>query len=62
MAKGEKIKGWMLKMLRSAFSKPGTILVATIATYIATLIVSWGGMIACLLVLVGFAVNDMNKE
>ena len=58
----EKIKSWMLKILRKAYHSPAVVLGVAIGTFIGTLIVSWVGMIICLLVLVGFAVNDMNKE
>ena len=53
---------WILRTLRKAYQAPGVVLGITIATFVGTLIQSWIGMVILLLVLIGFAANDMNKN
>lgn len=62
MKKEGKFKLWILRTLRKAYQAPGVVLGITIATFVGTLIQSWIGMVILLLVLIGFAANDMNKN
>ena len=62
MKKESKFKLWILRTLRKAYHAPGVVLGITIATFIGTLIQTWIGMVILLLVLTGFAFNDMNKN
>lgn len=62
MKKEGKFKLWILRTLRKAYQAPAVVLGVTIATFIGTLIQNWIGMVILLLVLTGFAFNNMNKD
>lgn len=57
-----KTKLWILRTLRKAYQAPEMVLGITVATFIGTLIQTWIGMVILLLVLTGFAFNNMNKD
>jgi len=57
-----KTRLWILRTLRKAYHSPGVVLGITVATFIGTLIQTWIGIVILLLVLTGFAFNNMNKD